>query len=106
MRMMKAVEGEGLPRLKAPFENGNLFINITIEFPTNLAPAVATSLLKLLPPPKHKVTTAEDADDVEVVELSDVDPIKSYKDNLPEDTGDDEEEGGGAGGPRVQCAQQ
>merc|ERR1719506_1526440 len=37
-RMMKAVKGEGLPRLKAPFESGNLFIVFTIEFPTNIDP--------------------------------------------------------------------
>lgn len=103
-RMMKAVEGEGLPRLKSPFENGNLFIIITIEFPSSINPTVAGQLLKMLPPPKHVVTTSEDAEDVEVVELSDVDPVRSYKDNLPEEV-DDEEEGGG-GGQRVQCAQQ
>ena len=54
-RMMKAVEGEGLPRLKSPFENGNLFIIITIEFTPSLNPAVSSQLLKLLPPPKHVV---------------------------------------------------
>jgi len=104
-RMMKAVEGEGLPRLKSPFEHGNLFIILNIEFPTELTAPVVTQLMKLLPPPKNKVTTAEDADDVEVVELSDVDPVKSYKDNLPEESYEDEDEGGG-GGQRVQCAQQ
>jgi len=104
-RMMKAVPGEGLPRLKSPFEHGNLFLILNIEFPSTLNATVAGQLLKLLPPPKHTVTTSEDADDVDVVELDDVDPVKSYKDNLPEDTGEDEDEGGG-GGQRVQCAQQ
>ena len=51
------------------------------------------------------MTTSEEDDDVEVVELSDVDPVRSYKDNLPEESNEDEEEGGG-GGQRVQCAQQ
>lgn len=104
-RMMKAVPGEGLPRLKQPFDHGNLFILITIEFPASFSSSVSAQLMKLLPPPKHKVTTREDDDDVEVVELSDVDPVRSYKDNLPEEVEDDDE-GGGGGGQRVQCAQQ
>jgi len=106
LRMMKAVEGEGLPRLRSPFEHGNLFIIMNIEFPDSLSPAICTQLLKVLPPAKNVVTTPEDADDVEVVELSDIDPLKSYKDNLPEETEDDDEGGEGGGNQRVQCAQQ
>eukprot|EP00965_Chrysotila_dentata_P061228 2028090-Pleurochrysis_carterae.AAC.1 len=34
--MMKAVQGEGLPRLKSPFEHGNLFILLNVEFPATL----------------------------------------------------------------------
>ena len=41
-RLMKAVKGEGLPRLRAPFENGNLFIIFTIEFPDSLPPTAET----------------------------------------------------------------
>uniref|UniRef100_A0A7S0L9W5 J domain-containing protein n=1 Tax=Coccolithus braarudii TaxID=221442 RepID=A0A7S0L9W5_9EUKA len=105
-RLMKAVAGEGLPRLKSPFEHGNLFIIITIEFPATLDPAAQLALAAHLPKPKHTVTASEDDEDVEVVELTDIDPLTSFKDNLPEETYDDDEEGGGAGGQRVQCAQQ
>lgn len=104
-RMMKAVEGEGLPRIKSPFEHGNLFIIMNIEFPAEINPQVTQALLKLLPPPKHEAKTSEDDDDVEVCELKDIDPVSSYKDNLPEESYEDEDEGGG-GGQRVQCAQQ
>ena len=90
---------------QAPFENGNLFIIMNIEFPTEINAQVTQTLLKLLPPPKHTVTTPEDDDDAEVVELSDIDPVRSYKDHLPEEV-DDDEAGGGEGGQRVQCAQQ
>ena len=38
LRLMQAVEGEGLPRLKSPFEHGNLFLILNIEFPTTLPP--------------------------------------------------------------------
>lgn len=104
--MMKAVEGEGLPRLKSPFEHGNLFIILNIEFPDTILPSISSQLLRLLPPAKHTVTAKEDDEDVEVVELKNIDPLKSYMDNLPEPNYEDEDEGGGGGGQRVQCAQQ
>jgi len=106
-RMMKAVRGEGLPRLKAPFENGNLFIIFSIEFPESIDPAAAGQLLSILGPPKHVPKVSEDDDDVETVELSDIDPLQSFKEYIPtEEEDDDEGGGGGPGGQRVQCAQQ
>lgn len=106
-RMMKAVEGEGLPRLRAPTENGNLFIIFTIEFPETIDPSAGKQLLKLLGPPKHVPKVTEDDEEVELCTLSDVDPVSSYKAYVPADNDDDDEEGGGgAGGQRVQCAQQ
>merc|ERR1719324_2369670 len=101
---MKAVAGEGMPRLRAPFEHGNMFIIFTIEFPDSIDPKVGPELLKLLGPPKHVVTAMEDGDDVEVVELSDVDPVSSFKEYIPAENDEDEDEGGGPGGQRVQCA--
>jgi len=105
-RLMKAVEGEGLPRLKSPFEHGNLFLILTIEFPTQIDAAGAAALLKVLPPPKHVPTISEDSDDVDVCNIKDIDPVKSYKDNLPQESYEDEDNDGGPGGQRVQCAQQ
>ena len=106
-RMMRCVKGEGLPRMKFPTENGNLFIVFTIEFPESVDPSKAPELLKLLGPPKHVPKTAEDDDDVELVELSEMDPVMSYKEySPPEGDDDDDEGGGGPGGQRVQCAQQ
>jgi len=104
-RMMKAVKGEGLPRLRSPFEHGNLFIIFTIEFPDSLPAAAAPQLLKLLGPPKHVPKVTEDDDDVETCALIDIDPVSSYKEYEPPDQKDDDDEGGG-GGQRVQCAQQ
>lgn len=105
-RMMKAVPECGLPRLKSPFEHGNLFIIFTIDFPPSLSVADATKLAAILGPPKHVPKASEDDEDVEVVHLTDVDPLTSYKDHLPEPSYEDEDEGGGEGGQRVQCAQQ
>jgi len=103
-RMMKAVKGEGLPRMRAPFEHGNLFIMFTIEFPSAINPAAAIELKKLLDPPKH-VPKDMESDDVEVCDLTEVDPVSSFKEYIPPETDDDDEEGG-QGGQRVQCAQQ
>ena len=82
LRLMQAVEGEGLPRLTSPFEHGNLFLILNIEFPTTLPAAAAAQLLKVLPPPKHVPTVSEDSDDVEVVTLKAIDPVKSDKEHL------------------------
>ena len=106
-RMMMAVKGEGLPRIKAPFESGNLFIKFTIEFPSSIDPSAASQLLKILGPPKHVSKLDEDGDNVECVSLEPMDPVMSYKDYQPGgEEEDDDERGGGPGGQQVQCAQQ
>jgi len=107
-RLMKAVEGEGLPRLKQPFDHGNLFILITIEFPTAIDAGIATQLKKLLPAPKDATKLTGDEEDVEVVELKDIDPLTSYKQKgeIEDDDDDDDERRRGGGGGGVQCAQQ
>ena len=105
-RMMMAVKGEGLPRLKAPFESGNLFIKFSIQFPSSIDPGAARQLLSILGPPKHVSKLDEDGDNVECVSLQPMDPVMSYKDYQPGEEADDDEEGGGAGDQRVQCAQQ
>ena len=103
--MMKAVSGEGLPRLRSPFEHGNMFITFTIEFPDSIPAGAAGELLKLLGPPKHVPTVTEETEDVDVCELTDVDPVSSFKEYIPAENDEDDEEGG-PGGQRVQCAQQ
>ena len=104
--MMKAVKGEGLPRLRAPFENGNLFINFMSEFPSEMDASVQSQLLKLLGPPKNVVTAKEDDEDTEVCELTAIDPVASFEEYVPPGNDEDDDEGGGEGGQRVQCAQQ
>merc|ERR1712038_2189126 len=50
-RMMTAVKGEGMPTFKNPFVHGNLFLNLTIEFPDKLTSDAQSQLRGLLPPP-------------------------------------------------------
>merc|ERR1711988_2060292 len=44
-RMLRCVEGEGLPLLRDPYQFGNLFLQLDIQFPTELS-AEAVSTLK------------------------------------------------------------
>merc|ERR1712072_1388778 len=104
LRMMKAVKDEGMPTYKNPFIHGNLFLVLTIEFPTSLDPSTQDALRKLLPAPLNVPSISEKDDDVEVHMVTDIDPVTSYNANKVnmqagnEAYDDDEEEGGGGGG--------
>jgi len=108
-RLMKCVEGEGLPSPHNPMLCGNMFLMLNIVFPTEIAPGAVKALQAVLPKPLNAVTWTDDEDGVEVHEAKEMDPVESYKANSGDDgggaTGEDEDEGG-AGGQRVQCAQQ
>lgn len=111
-RMMKAVKDEGMPTYKNPFVHGNLFLILTIEFPPSLAPDVQQSIRKLLPPALNVPAIKEDDKDVEVHNVTDIDPVVSFASNKVnmqaggEAYDDDDDEGGGGGGPGgVQCKQ-
>merc|ERR1712038_683957 len=113
-RLMKAVKGEGMPTLKNPFVHGNLFLNLTIEFPEQLTPDVQKQLQALLPPPLNAPKWEEDDQSVEVHAVTDMDPMESYNLNKVNMSGvgeayDEEEEGdrrGMFGGQARQCQQQ
>merc|ERR1712048_132764 len=81
LRMMKAVEGEGMPTFKNPFIRGNLFLVLSIEFPERLSPDAQDALRKLLPPPLHPYSCAAADGEVEVHTLSDMDPLQSLQSN-------------------------
>merc|ERR1719205_217431 len=102
-RMMKAVKGEGMPTYKNPFVHGNLFLNLTIEFPESLTPEIQKKIQKLLPPPLNVPKWKEDDQSVEIHTVSDIDPVQSYNSNKVNMSGGgeayDEEEDSGASGP-------
>jgi DnaJ family protein A protein 2 len=106
-RLMKAVKDEGMPTLKNPFVRGNLFIILSIEFPQSLSPESQEQLRELLPPPLNTPMSA--ADDIEVHELSDIDPVQSRSSNqvnmsVGAEAYDEDEEVGSMPG-QSQCAQ-
>merc|ERR1719171_80697 len=104
LRMMKAVKDEGMPTYKNPFVHGNLFLMLTIEFPDKLTPEVQKSIRSLLPAPLNKSSFKESDEDVEVHNVTDIDPVASFKANKVnmqaggDSAYDDDDEGGGGGG--------
>merc|ERR1711988_605847 len=108
-RMLVAVEGEGMPLARDPFQFGNLFLQLEIEFPEEISEEAQEQLKKVLPPAQSESTADEEAEEVDTHFTTMMDPVSSYKDGIyttNESFDDDDEEGGGPGGQRVQCAQQ
>merc|ERR1712054_568554 len=105
-RMLRCVEGEGLPLLRDPYQFGNLFLQLEIVFPEALDAAAQDRLRAVLPPPLNKSDADEAAEDVDTHEVSDKDPVASYKDGIftAKDSYDDDDEEAHGGGQRVQCA--
>jgi len=107
-RMKKAVVGEGMPYPKNPMLKGNLFLEISIDFPASIAEDAAKTLKKILPGPKASDVPKE-TDEHEVHFLDDMDPETSAKQAAHSfESEEDDEDGhpGMAGGQNVQCAQQ
>ena len=46
----KAVQGEGMPQYRSPFEKGRLIISFNVVFPDSLSPEISEQLAKILPP--------------------------------------------------------
>lgn len=102
---IKQIDGGGMPKLKSPYEKGNLYIKFEIEFPKELNESARKALASVLPSPPSIGPIA--MDDVEEVTLTDAD-VRSRQQHggsrRQEAYESDEEEGGHHHGP--QCAQQ
>merc|ERR1711934_1229989 len=102
-RKLRCVEGEGLPLMRDPYQFGNLFLQLEIEFPTELSEEAQATLKTVLPAGEHTSTADETAEDVDTHEISLVDPVASYKDGTfsAKDANDSDDDEGGGGGQRV-----
>merc|ERR1711988_2064169 len=107
-RMMVAIEGEGLPLKRDPYEFGNLFLLLTIEFPTEISEEAQAQLKAVLPPAQNSSSADESAENVDTGEVTFLDPVKSYKDGIftTREALDEDDDEGHPGQQRVQCAQQ
>jgi len=116
----KCINDEGMPVHGAPFQKGNLYINLTVEFPTKLTESDCDKLRQILPQKCSYVPLPESddedqsmhtgEDDKEHVTTRDVNieaELRNRKDfgksHNYNDSSDDED---GRGGQRVQCHQQ
>merc|ERR1711988_212732 len=81
-RMLVAVEGEGLPLARDPFQFGNLFLQLEIEFPEGLTQEQQAALSSVLPGAQNSSSADQAAEDVDTHEISLVDPVKSYKEGI------------------------
>jgi len=111
-RMMRAVQGEGLPLMRDPYQFGNLFLQLEIVFPEEISEPMRAALQGVLPPALNSTTADESAEDVDTCECKVLDPVASYKDGVftnKDSYEDDDDEGHGhpgMSGQNVQCAQQ
>merc|ERR1712146_595513 len=99
-RMMRAVEGEGLPLMRDPYQFGNLFLQLEIVFPDEITEPMRAALQAALPPALNSSEADESAEDVDTQEGTVLDPVASYDDD------DDDDGHPGMRGQNVQCAQQ
>ncbi|KAL3133035.1 hypothetical protein ABBQ38_006941 [Trebouxia sp. C0009 RCD-2024] len=110
----KCINEEGMPVHGRPYEKGNLYIRFSVKFPESLSSEEVQQLRQVLPaPPQAQAPMSEDEpEQVHMRPINDMeDELKQrrqYTRNTSNEAydSDSEEEGGGRGGQRVQCAQQ
>lgn len=110
----KCINEEGMPVHGRPYEQGNLYIRFSVKFPESLSTAEVQQLKQVLtPPPQPQAPMSEDSpEQVNMRPITDMEDElkqrKQYTRNTSSEAydSDSEEEGGGRGGQRVQCAQQ
>jgi len=102
---IKVISNEGMPHYRSPYTKGELYIKFNVEFPKkgHLKDKQLNQLLQLLPTRPAPILT----DDMEQVSLQ---PVNEYQKQQQQrghaHEEDDEDQENGAGGTRVQCAQQ
>lgn len=105
---IKAVVGGGMPIHQDPFQFGNLFLVLSIRYPTSISPAVGSEIRRLLgvvDQDDHQEALA--GEDVEEAVAEDVDPLESAKKTKRGGGGEAyEEDADEMGGMQVGCKQQ
>lgn len=107
---LKAIEEEGMPVHKRPFQKGRLFVLFKVEYPKKLTQAQKKALCAVLPGPgdDDDMPVDEDSENVENCTFHDADPSQFGKMSASAGSAaaydSDDEEGGGQ--QRVQCQQQ
>jgi len=114
---IRAIEKEGMPRHKMPFEKGNLYIKLDVVFPENhsLSDEQIEKLEKLLPAkPKTTIPTGDNVEEVSMVDFENTRGSSksshktragptSFSDMMMGDDDDDEDGEEAGAGQRVEC---
>lgn len=77
-RMLVAVKGEGMPFVGDPFQFGNLFLQLEVEFPEEISLENQEMLKQLLPVALNSSSADETSHDVDTQFTTMLDPIVSY----------------------------
>lgn len=108
----KSIPSEGMPIHRNPFDKGNLLVQISVQFPDEIDPVMATQLEKLLPP-KPEIDFPLTGENVEEITMLDFDPRSNRgrggrggRSEAYQEEDDDAYSGGMSGGPGVQCRPQ
>lgn len=112
---VRAIEKEGMPIYKNPFEKGNLYIKLDVKFPDNgsLEESVISKIEALLPPkPKVNIPTGDNVEEVSMMAIENTRGSSNksrtrqagagFSEMMADEDEDDDEEGG-PGGQRVEC---
>jgi DnaJ family protein A protein 2 len=101
---VKAIQGEGMPGYKRPFDKGTLYVHFNVKFPSpsSIQPS-QLALLEQVLPPRNPLEKPGPGMHVDEVVLSEVDHTR-YNRSTSNDM--EEEDDDGHHGPGVQCAQQ
>jgi DnaJ-class molecular chaperone len=103
---MKTVEGLGMPFHKQSYKCGNLFILFHVDFPDKLGPKQLSGIEEALSFVKPAKLTETGEVKVKLVKFEDAHKNTHHEGGTEGNGEDEEEEGSGAAGQRVQCASQ
>ncbi|KAL1505739.1 hypothetical protein ABEB36_005233 [Hypothenemus hampei] len=96
---VKAIQNEGMPKYKDPFEKGRLIVQFWVQFPKEIPAEVIPQLENCLPPREECMIP----DNAEECILEDFDPEQESRRRQQKNVYDEDDEMHGPG-QRVQCA--
>lgn len=101
---LKTIRDKGLPFHKQPYKFGNLFVSFKVEFPERLPVPALVGIRTALGQPAKDDADMESAENVMLQDFDESQRNTKAAGGTQDDS-DEEEEGRGGDGPRVQCAQ-
>lgn len=100
---MKVLRGQGMPSYRH-HELGDLYVNLSVDFPDSLSEEQRGLLEKALPPRTTKANLPNNVD-VEDVVMDTIDDNEAHRARTGPASGADMDDDEAGGGPQVQCAQ-